>query len=136
MTDVAKGGNLALAPETWSGLRIAVSWASAPGLDLDVAAVAVGADGRCAGPDHVLSHDRPRAVAGALRLDSDGRGATGADQESMTAELSRLPEDVAKVLVVLSIHEAALRGHTFAQLEAARVDLTTAAGAAVASFEL
>lgn len=136
MTSLTKGGNLALPENASAGLRVSVAWSASTGFDLDVAAIAVEANGRCPGPDHVLNHDRTEAAAGALRLDGDGIGATGVDKEAMTVNLSGLPGDVAKVLVILSIHEAAARNQSFRQLSSARVEVTTAAGALVASFDV
>jgi tellurite resistance protein TerA len=134
MTSLSKGANLVLPVEAHTGLRVEVAWSATAGLDLDVAAVAVDAAGRSAGPDRVLNHDRPKVAGGALELDNDGLGRSGSDRERLTVDLTALPADVARVLVVLSIYDADRREQSFAQLESARVELTAASGATVADF--
>ena len=133
---LTRGANLSLPEEACTGLRVSVVWAASTGMDLDVAAVAVDATGRSLGLEYVLNHDRPMAAGGALRLDNDALGLDGADTESMSVNLRALPDDLAKVLVILSIHDAEARAQSFAQLGSARIELSSTAGAAVAAFEV
>lgn len=136
MTNLSKGANLVLPADADGGVRVRAFWHAPPGFDLDVAAIALDANGACPGPDHVLTHDRPQAAAGALQLDNDGIGATGTDAESMTVDIGQIPSSVVRVLVLLSIHEAAARNQTFAQLDSARVELHAAAGPLLCTFEV
>lgn len=136
MTRLTKGANLVIPADSHAGLRLVVTWSAAPGLDLDVAALAVDASGRAAGPDRVLNHDRPQVAGGVLRLENDGLGGSGSDSEAMSLDLGALPGDIARVLVVLSIYDAAARAQSFAQLSSARVELSSAAGVPVATFDV
>lgn len=123
MATLSKGANTALPEPVTRAARVRVEWAGAAGgptPDLAVALVTVGADGRSAGADRVLSAARPRVLDGALTYDAAGPGAAGA-----AVALVDLPDDVAKVLVVASLRDA--DAGDLSALGALRVEVAEAA---------
>lgn len=135
MINLQKGGNINLAKEA-AGVtifRIGLAWdANAQGgndFDLDAAAIPCKADGKAVGPDAICFYHQLDWGNGALKHSGDERtGAAEGDDETITVDLSKMPAEVEKVVVIVNIHDAKNRNQNFGQVKNAKVHLYEGAG--------
>lgn len=130
---LAKGGNVNLT-KTIPGLtkfKIGAGWdpRRTPGseFDLDLSAFLVKADGKVRGSgDFVFYGDQNhrQSPEGSVVYSGDERkGDREGDDETMTVDLSTVPQDIDKIVFVVTIHEGAERRQNFGQVNNARVRL-------------
>lgn len=98
-------------------MRFAAGWDTrAPGagdeFDLDLVAIACGADNKVVSNDWYVYFNQLQAPAGALVHSGDNlTGAGEGDDESITVDLANMPADVASVMFYITIYEAGKRGN-------------------------
>lgn len=123
MAELQRGAN---APVAGNAATVRVEWAGPPGLEADVSAFLLGADGRVRGDHDMVFYNQPRGGNGAVTLAASGGASTFA------IDLARVPADVARITFCLTIDEAQARGHRFATLT--RAELSVAAGSDTLTF--
>lgn len=96
--------------------------------DLDVSALGLGKDGKVLSDDwfifynQLVSPDQAQSIKhSGDNIDGEGEG----DDERIKVDLSSLPEEVDKILLIVTIHEAEERGQSFDQVFDAYVRLLT-----------
>jgi tellurium resistance protein TerD len=132
---VAKaGGTLEL-------MRIGLGWdagkSGAP-FDLDASIIGLNDAGVSAGQDWFVFYNNLSSPDGAIVHQGDERtGDTDGDDEQILVSLAKIPESIAKFLVVVTIHEAATRGQNFGMVANAYVRAVNEAdGAELARYDL
>ncbi len=123
-TSLTKGANVALTAADPSLTRVLVSlgWnppASAQPFDLDASALLCGADGNVPNQGHFVFYNQLSSPGTPVQHQGGnqaGAGADGQDDEQVEVDLARVPDYVDKVVFAVSIHQAAERRQTFAQV--------------------
>lgn len=88
--------------------------------DLDASAILVDANNKCSGADNFLFYNTPNLSLhnGALIHTGDNRtGAGDGDDEQLKIDLSRIPADIQKIIIVVTIHDAPARRQSFGQVQ-------------------
>ena len=130
MINLSKGGNINLAKEAAgiSVFRMGLAWdaslnSGAP-FDLDAAAIPLKEDGKAVGPEAICFYHQLDWGNGALKHSGDERtGAAAGDDETITIDTAKLPAEVAKVVVLVNIHDAKNRQQNFGMVKNAKVTL-------------
>lgn len=92
--------------------------------DLDASVLLVGADGKCKGVEDLCFYNNKSLYDGAVVHQGDNTTGQGdGDDEQIKLDLSRLPEHAKKIVVIVTIHEAAERSQNFGQVSNAYVRL-------------
>ncbi|MDI2128496.1 TerD family protein [Yinghuangia seranimata] len=113
MVDLQPGANAELPP---GPVVLDLAWGD--GVQLDVAALLVGADGKVRGDADMVFFNNPRAEGGAVAFSAGDRSAR------VDVEPSALPAAVQRVVVVASVDVAAPMGTTFAAAQGIRATAT------------
>lgn len=123
MGQLQRGAN---APVAGNAATVRVEWVGPQGLEADVSAYLLGADGRVRGDHDMVFYNQPSGGNGAVTL-SHGAGAG-----TFAIDLGRLPAEIARISFCLTIDEAQARGHRFGMLT--RAEVTVAAGSNTMTF--
>ncbi|MDR2187667.1 MAG: TerD family protein [Azonexus sp.] len=92
--------------------------------DLDASIFMVGSNGKVAGDDWFVFYNQPRSPCGSVEHTGDNRtGAGEGDDESIKVALDRIPEQVDRLVVVVTIHDAEARRQNFGMVHDAFVRL-------------
>jgi tellurium resistance protein TerD len=118
-----KGGNLSLTKSdpTLLHARIGLGWdarvTNGADFDLDASAILVGANGKVRSDDDFIFYNQLEDKAGSVIHQGDNRtGAGDGDDEQIVVNLSLIPADIEKVVIVVSIDKAQERGQSFGQV--------------------
>ena len=139
-----KGGNVSLtkAAPSLSSLVLGLGWdlrtTTGADFDLDASALVVGTDGKVLSNAHFIFFNNKRSPDGAVEHSGDNLTGEGAgDDEAINVNVTSLPPEVDKVVVVASIYEADTRGQTFGQVRNAYVRVVDQAdGNELARYDL
>lgn len=139
-----KGGNVNLSKEApgLSTMVVGLGWdlrnTDGNAFDLDGAVFLLNAAGKVRSDADFIFYNNLASADGAVKHSGDNRtGAGDGDDESVTIALSRVPADVDKIAVCVTIHEAESRRQNFGQVPKAFVRCVNAAGASeIARFDL
>lgn len=118
-----KGGNLSLS-KTDPGLKkilVGLGWdaRSTDGseFDLDASAFLIGASGKTRSESDFIFYNQTRSPEGSVEHTGDNRtGAGDGDDESIKVDLSKVPTDVEKIVITVTIHDAESRKQNFGQV--------------------
>ncbi|TDW31283.1 TerD family protein [Cryobacterium psychrophilum] len=118
-----KGANLSLT-KTDPGLtqaRVGLGWdvrsTNGADFDLDASAILITADGKVRSDADFIFYNQKSDEAGSVIHQGDNRtGAGDGDDEQITVDLTKVPADIAKVVIVVSIDAAAERNQNFGQV--------------------
>jgi tellurium resistance protein TerD len=139
-----KGENTSLSKQA-AGLRevlIGLGWdvraTTGAEFDLDASAFLLDASGKVGRDEHFVFYNNKRSPCASVESTGDNRtGAGDGADETVRVTLDRVPADVKRVTVVVSIHDGAERKQSFGQVQNAFVDVRDAAtGADLARFDL
>lgn len=120
---LSKGGNVSLTKQA-PGLKrivLGVGWdtrmTDGAAFDLDAVAFLVGEDGKVRSDNDFIFYNNLTAADGAVQHKGDNlTGAGDGDDEQVFIDLEKMPADVQKVIVAVTIHEADQRGQNFGQV--------------------
>ncbi|MCU1406033.1 MAG: chemical-damaging agent resistance protein [Glaciihabitans sp.] len=141
---LAKGGNLSLSKAD-PGLvkaRVGLGWdartTNGDPFDLDASAILVGPDGKVRSDADFIFYNQPVDAAGSVTHEGDNKTGEGdGDDEQILIDLTLVPADISRVVIVVSIHEAAARGQNFGQVRNSYVRvLNDQTQTEIANFEL
>ncbi len=142
-TSLTKGANVALTASDPALTRVLVSlgWnspASDQPFDLDASALLCGADGKVPNQAHFVFYNQlARPGTAVQQQGQEQTGADGQDDEQVEVDLARVPAYVDKVVFAVSIHQAAERRQTFAQLGVAFIRVSNLdTGAEIVRYDL
>jgi tellurium resistance protein TerD len=139
-----KGGNVNLSKEApgLTKLLVGLGWDArstdgAP-FDLDGAVFMLNAQGKVRSDADFIFYNNLRSVDGSVVHSGDNRtGAGEGDDESINIDLSKVPADVDKLAVCVTIHEAEMRRQNFGMVQKAYVRCVNAAdNREIARFDL
>jgi tellurium resistance protein TerD len=82
--------------------------------DLDASAFLVQANGRVRGDHDFIFYNQLKSSCGSVEHTGDNRTGDGeGDDESVKVDLDRVPLEIVKIVVAVTIHDAALRQQNF-----------------------
>jgi tellurium resistance protein TerD len=142
--NLQKGGNVNLSKEApgLSKMLVGLGWDvratdGAP-FDIDGTAFLLRADGKVRSDSDMIFYNNLKSGDGSVAHSGDNRtGAGDGDDETVTLDLSRVPADVEKIAVCVTIHEAEARRQNFGMVSKAYVRCVNGSGnAEIARFDL
>ncbi len=142
--NLAKGGNVSLSKEApgLSSVTVGLGWdvrqTDGAAFDLDASAFVLGQNDKVISDAHFIFYNNKTSPDGSVVYGGDNRTGDGAgDDETIKVDFARLPTDVKKVVVGVTIHEGRERRQNFGSVSNAyaRV-LNDADGAELARFDL
>ncbi|MFC4454628.1 TerD family protein [Deinococcus sonorensis] len=139
-----KGGNLSLSKQDPNLKRLVVGlgWdarsTDGQDFDLDASAFLLNSAGRTRSDADFIFYNQLKSLDGSVEHTGDNRtGAGDGDDEQIKVDLSRVPADVDKVAITVTIHDADQRRQNFGQVHNAFVRVVNEdTGAEVVRFDL
>ncbi|GGY50790.1 TerD family protein [Pseudoduganella albidiflava] len=139
-----KGGNVNLSKEApgLSQLTIGLGWdvrtTDGAAFDIDSSAFILKADGKVRSDSDFIFYNNLKSTDGAVQHSGDNRTGEGTgDDETVQVDLSKVPADVDKIAVCVTIHDADTRRQNFGQVQKAFVRcVNTANNQEVARYDL
>lgn len=127
MLTLTKGGKVNLTKEGITIFRMGLAWDANTGtgaaFDLDAAAIPLKEDGKAVADDALCFYGQ-LDWKGAIKHSGDERtGAAEGDDETITIDTSKLPAEVAKIVVLVNIHDAKTRQQNFGMVKNSKVTL-------------
>lgn len=117
---LSKGGNVSLSKEApgVESLLIGLGWdaRSTDGVDfdLDASCFILSESGKVRSDSDFIFYNNLKSVCGGVEHTGDNlTGAGDGDDEALLVELNKIPAEVAKLAVTVTIHEAAARNQNF-----------------------
>jgi tellurium resistance protein TerD len=131
---LSKGGNVSLT-KTAPGLTnilIGLGWdaraTDGAGFDLDASGFLLSASGKVRSDADFIFFNQPASADGSVKhLGDNTTGEGDGDDEQMTVDLSKVPADVDKIAISVTIHEAEARKQSFGMVSQAFVRVLNAA---------
>lgn len=139
-----KGGNVNLSKEApgLSRLTIGLGWdiraTDGAAFDLDGAAFLLNASGKVRSDGDFIFYNNLKSADGSVVHNGDNRTGEGeGDDETVSIDLSRVPADVDRIAVTVTIHDAEARRQNFGMVSRAFIRCVNAAGGQeVARYDL
>lgn len=120
---LSKGQNLSLSKEAPGLVRatIGLGWdarsTTGADFDLDASALLLGSDGKIrTDADFIFYNQTSDAAQSVVHQGDNLTGEGEGDDEQIIVDLSKIPSDVDKVAIVVSIHDADARAQNFGQV--------------------
>ncbi|MDU4092965.1 MAG: TerD family protein, partial [Pantoea sp.] len=120
---LSKGGNVSLAKvdPSLKNVKIGLGWdtrsTDGQDFDLDASAFLLTDAGKVRGDNDFIFYNNLKSSDGSVTHTGDNRTGEGeGDDESLVVELDRVPQDVTKIVFVVTIHDAAARRQSFGQV--------------------
>ena len=139
-----KGGNVSLSKEAPSmkKMLIGLGWdaraTDGAAFDLDGSAFLLAASGKVRSDADFIFYNQTKSADGSVEHAGDNRtGAGDGDDEVIVMQLDSVPDDVVKIAVAVTIHDAEARGQNFGQVSQAFIRCVNAdTNEEVARFDL
>jgi tellurium resistance protein TerD len=139
-----KGGNVNLSKEApgLSKMVVGLGWdaraTDGSAFDLDGTVFLVTAAGKVRADSDMVFYNNLKSVDGSVTHSGDNTtGAGDGDDETVTIDLGKVPADVDKVVVCVTIHDAEARKQNFGMVSKAYVRCVNATGnAEIARYDL
>ena len=120
-----KGVRLALVGLGWDTNR----YDGTADFDLDASAFMLGANGKVRKDEDFIFYGNLQSADGAVTHTGDSlQGGSGGDDETLFIDFSKVPADVQKIAITVTIYEAQERGQNFGQVSNAYVRVAKRAG--------
>ena len=138
-----KGGSISLS-KTDDGLKkvlFGAGWdlneGAGANFDLDISAV-LRTGSEIANPQHFVFYNNLKSPCESVALSGDNQTGDGeGDDESISVDLEKIPNDIESILFAISIHEADERNQNFGQVKNSFVHLQNqATGKEIVSYNL
>lgn len=141
---LSKGGNVNLSKEApgLTNILIGLGWdaRATDGADFDLDAVAfmLKADGKVTGDGGFIFYNNTTSPCGSVVHAGDNKTGSGdGDDENVRIDLQKVPAEVDKVVIAVTIHEAAARNQNFGQVGNAFMRVVNDSSAAeIARYDL
>ncbi|MBK8753223.1 MAG: TerD family protein [Candidatus Competibacteraceae bacterium] len=128
-----KGGKLSLSKEApdLKKVLVGLGWdaraTDGVDFDLDASAFLLGSDGKARSEADFIFYNQLKSACGSVQHTGDNlTGAGEGDDETIMVDLSRVPAEVQKIAVTVTIHEAEQRRQNFGQVMNAYIRLVNA----------
>ncbi len=139
-----KGGNVNLSKEApgMKKMLVGLGWdvrsTDGDGFDLDASCFLLNATGKVRSDADFIFYNQAKSTDGSVEHTGDNRtGAGEGDDESIMVDLSKVPADVEKIAVCVTIHDAEQRRQNFGMVTSAYVRCVNADGnTEVAKYDL
>ena len=139
-----KGGNVNLSKEApgLSKIVVGLGWdvrsTDGNAFDLDGSAFLLKADGKVRNDTDFVFYNNLKSVEQSVAHSGDNRtGAGDGDDETVTIDLSKVPADVERIAICVTIHEGETRRQNFGMVQKAFVRTINANGnAEIARYDL
>jgi tellurium resistance protein TerD len=141
-----KGGNISLSKEAGgaplSKIMVGLGWdervTDGVEFDLDAVAFICGASGKVRSDADFIFYNQPKSSEGAIEHMGDNKtGGGDGDDEQVRVILDRVAADVSKIVICVTIHEAAARNQNFGMVANAFVRVVNEAdGKELARYDL
>lgn len=119
-----KGANLSLSKTdpNLTHVLVGLGWdaRSTDGVDfdLDASAFLLNASAKVRGEQDFIFYNQPSSPEGSVQHTGDNRtGAGEGDDESLKIDLNKVPAEIEKVVITVTIHDAEARGQNFGQVQ-------------------
>lgn len=119
-----KGGNLSLSKTdpNLTNVLVGLGWdaraTDGADFDLDASAFLLGANDKVRGEQDFIFYNQTRSPEGSVEHTGDNRtGAGDGDDEAVKIELTKVPAEVQKIAITVTIHDAEKRGQNFGQVQ-------------------
>jgi tellurium resistance protein TerD len=141
---LSKGGNVSLSKES-PGLKdilVGLGWdvraTDGGDFDLDASAFLLKGDGKVRGDNDFIFYNNLRTSDGSVEHTGDNRTGVGeGDDEAIKIALDKVPQDVQKVAVAVTIHDAEARRQNFGMVSNAFIRIVNQAdNKEIARFDL
>lgn len=141
---LTKGGNVSLSKEApgLTSVTVGLGWdvrrTDGAAFDLDASAFVLGADEKVQSDAHFIFYNNAKSPDGSVVYGGDNRTGEGdGDDETVQIDFAKLAADVKKVVIAVTIHEAAERKQNFGSVSNAYARVTNDAdGKELARFDL
>jgi len=134
VVSLAKGGNVSLtkADPGLKLVRVGLGWdirlSDGADFDLDSSCFLLKADDKVrADSDFIFYNNKKSTCASVTHNGDNTSGAGDGDDETIDVDLSKVPPEVMKIMVAVTIHEAAGRKQNFGMVRSAYVRVTDVA---------
>ena len=139
-----KGGNVTLSKEApgMKKMLVGLGWdvraTDGDGFDLDASAFLLNEAGKVRGDADFIFYNQAKSTDGSVEHTGDNRtGAGDGDDESIIVDLSKVPAEIHKIAVCVTIHDATARKQNFGMVNSAYVRCVNAAdNVEVAKYDL
>lgn len=139
-----KGGNVNLSKEapSMSKMTVGLGWdvraTDGADFDLDASAFLLNESGKVRSDADFIFYNQSKSADGSVQHMGDNRtGAGDGDDEQINIDLSKVPADVAKIAVCVTIHEADVRRQNFGMVSSAYIRCVNAdSNSEVAKYDL
>ena len=119
-----KGGNLSLSKTdpSLNQVLIGLGWdaraTDGADFDLDSSAFLLAANDKVRGETDFIFYNQTRSPEGSVEHTGDNRTGEGdGDDEAVKINLAKIPTDVQKIAITVTIHDAESRGQNFGQVQ-------------------
>ena len=119
-----KGGNLSLSKTdpSLNQVLIGLGWdaraTDGADFDLDASAFLLAANDKVRGETDFIFYNQTRSPEGSVEHTGDNRTGEGdGDDEAVKINLAKIPADVQKIAITVTIHDAESRGQNFGQVQ-------------------
>ncbi|MFW1744955.1 TerD family protein [Acinetobacter guillouiae] len=119
-----KGGNLSLSKTdpSLNQVLVGLGWdaraTDGTDFDLDASAFLLSESGKVRGEHDFFFYNQTRSPEGSVEHTGDNRtGAGDGDDEAVRINLAKVPADVQKIAITVTIHEGESRGQNFGQVQ-------------------
>ncbi|MFC6592775.1 TerD family protein [Deinococcus lacus] len=141
---LSKGGNVSLSKEApgLSAITVGLGWdpraTDGQQFDLDASAFMLAESGKVRGDSDFIFYNNKVSGDGSVTHNGDNRtGEGGGDDETLDIDLSKVPADVQRISVCVTIDQADSRGQNFGQVSNAYIRVMNKdGGAEIARFDL
>ena len=131
---LSKGGNISLSKEEpgLAKVLIGLGWdartTDGTEFDLDASAFLLNAGGKVRSDADFVFYNNLRGADGAVEHAGDNRTGEGdGDDEALTVDLARLPTEIDRIAVAVTIHEGEVRRQSFGMVTNAFIRVVNAA---------
>ena len=141
---LSKGGNVSLSKEEpgLSKILIGLGWdvrsTDGADFDLDASAFLLKTDGKVRSDADFIFYNQLKSTDGSVEHTGDNRTGEGdGDDESLKVELTRVPADIDKVSVAVTIHDGENKRQNFGMVQNAFIRVVNdATGREIARYDL
>ncbi|QGU33373.1 TerD family protein [Thermochromatium tepidum] len=131
---LSKGGNVNLSKEApnLENVLVGLGWdaraTDGQDFDLDASVFMVKADGKVPSDAYFIFYNQLKSPEGSVEHTGDNRtGAGEGDDEAILVTLSKVPPEIQRLVIVVTIHEAEARRQNFGQVSNAFVRIVNRA---------
>ena len=126
--NLSKGGNINLSKTapTMSKVDLGLGWnpraTDGKAFDLDAVAFLTGEDGKVRLDGEFIFFNQKTSPCGSVNHKGDNRTGDGeGDDETISVDLSKVPQEVAKIVFAVTIHEGQQNGQNFGMVDKAYI---------------